>query len=174
MSQVAIPTYIYVRVQDSSGAPVAGLTKASFTIVFLRNDSPCTDFLSVIDHGAGLYTFIYTPTTAGTDYIDIYEPVTKCRTTSTHTVRPLFGTVGLSSIITGLPTGIPNPDTYILSVYSASDWTNGNRSTAYAKGQTGLNPDGSWKNSIFVLSGIYTIVLRNQTTTIVIAPNYTV
>jgi hypothetical protein len=174
MPQVATQIYLYARVQDASGNPVAGLTKASFTIVFLRNNAACTDFLNVIDMTGGLYSIGYIPTTAGIDYVDIFEPITKCRTVSTYTVRPLTGLASLTSIVTGLPTGILSPENYVLSIYLDSDWINGNRGVAYAKGQTGLNSDGTWKHSIPVLSGTYTIVLRNTTTTIVLAPNYTV
>jgi hypothetical protein len=173
MSQVASFRYVYFRIQ-SGGVGTAGLTNASFTIVFLRNNVACTDVLTITDLTGGLYSASYTPTAAGTDYLDIFEPVSALRATFTAEIEPLTGLACLTQTVTGLPAGTLNPQTYVLYIYLTSDWTNGNRGSAYAKGQTGLNTDGSWKTSIYVVSGVYTIVLINSLTTLVLSSNYTV
>lgn len=66
-------------------------------------------------------------------------------------------------------TQVPSPETFTLYVFLYSDWQVGNQSSIYAKGQTGLNADGTWQQPVCVLSGVYNIVVTNGTTTCVIA-----
>src|ERR1039457_4669700 len=120
MSQVATLRYVYFRIQ-ASGVGVAGLVKSSFTIVFLRNNIACTDVLTITDLTGGLYSASYTPPAAGTDYLDIFEPVSALRATSTTEIEPLTGLACLTQTMTGLPAGTLNPQTYVLYIYLRSE-----------------------------------------------------
>lgn len=173
MPQVGSTRYVYFRIQGGGG-PVTGLTLASFTKVFLRNSAPCVDPLGITDLGGGLYAASYVPSQPGTDYLDLLEPSTNLRATFTAEIDPKPSLVLLNQSTTGLPSGVANPQLYTLSFYLSTDWTNGNRTAPYEKGQTGLNPDGSWKTQFSLPSGMYTAVLWNGNTTIVLTQNYLV
>jgi hypothetical protein len=71
-------------------------------------------------------------------------------------------------------TQVRSPETFTLYVFLYSDWIVGNQSSIYAKGQTGLNPDGTWQDPICVLSGVYNAVVTNGTTTCVIASHLSI
>jgi len=63
------------------------------------------------------------------------------------------------------------PETYTLYVFQYSDWIIGNQASPYAVGQSGLNHDGSWISVVYVASGTYTVVVRNQQSMVEIAPH---
>lgn len=174
MHLAGIKRFIYFRLQDSSGVPVAGRTAASLVSFFLRDNSSCLDPLTITDLTGGLYSVSYIPTFAGTDYLEIYDPVLNLRSVSTEEIEAVTGVIALSKVNTGVPLAMSHPEIYVLSIYLSSDWLSGNRSPAYAKAQTGLNADGSWKTALYVIPGVYTIVCRNPMTTLVLASNYLV
>ncbi len=67
-------------------------------------------------------------------------------------------------------TQVPSPAAFTLYVFLYKDWQNGNQKVHFSKGQTRLNPDGSWQTPITVLAGnAYNVVVSDGITTCVVA-----
>jgi len=179
LAQVGTTRYIYFRLSDSDGNPVLLRVQANFAVIFTRNNQTCTDTLVISELGSGRYFAGYTPSAAGTDYVEIYDSGTDTRVEDVEEVlNP--DTSGSSEITIldenqGSPnalkvTQVSSPENYILYVFDSQDWQNGNQNVPYSLGQTGLNHNGTWQSKIEVLPGTYHIVISNGTQTIVISP----
>jgi hypothetical protein len=62
-----------------------------------------------------------------------------------------------------------SPAAYTLYVFEYADWQTGNQAPSYADGQSAINSDGTWATTLYLIAGTYTVVIRNSTTTVVIA-----
>lgn len=183
MAFVGTQRYIYFYVLNGS-TPITGLVKSSFSIIFTRNNSTSSDILSVTEIGSGRYWAGYIPSTTGTDYLEIDYATYSIKVINVEVIYSTSDYTGGSSVVTinnNYPTSNalsvterPHPNLYTLYIFMYSDWQIGNQSTSYAVGQTALNTDGSWVDSINVIPGAYTIVISNGSTTVVIAQNLTV
>ena len=183
MATLGLLRYVYFRLEDLSGAPVTGRTQASFAIIFTRNDVASPDTLTVSEIGGGRYEAKYTPTTTGTDYLEIYDATTDSRMEDVEVIEIDGGSSGSSYVTlsqnyptTGAltVTEVTSPQLYTLYVFLTSDWSVGRQATSYAQGQTALNPNGTWQSPIYVPSGIYTIVVISSTSVTVIASSLSV
>src|SRR5271170_3823243 len=90
MGVVGQTRYCDFRVLDNNNNPVTSLALSDFeinpteispwpeysttvnVIIFERNDTDCTDSLTLFNHNDGRYTLLYTPTAIGHDYVDIW------------------------------------------------------------------------------------------------------
>ena len=71
-------------------------------------------------------------------------------------------------------TQVPLPATYTLYVFEYADWQTGNQSSSYAVGQSALYANGTWVTTLYLLAGTYTIVIRSNSTAVVIAAHLVV
>lgn len=169
--------YVYFYIFNS-GAPVTGLTQASFTIIFTRNDLTSPDTLTILELGAGRYEASYIPTTTGEDYIDIYNATYNTRIVNVEnivSVEELTNGSSIVSLTANYPTAnalkvteVSSPEEYTLYVYLYSDWSVGHQSVSYSQGQTQLNSNGTWVRPILILPDFYTVVVSNGTSVVVI------
>src|SRR6266702_4039782 len=168
MASVGDSRFIYFRLSDANENPVTGRVQTDFAIIFTRSNAICTDVLTISEIGYGRYFANYTASAAGTDYLEIYDAGTDNRVIDVEPIVPTIAQT-LSSNLVNLtqdfgkpgalaPTAIPDPADYTMYVFLSSDWQTGNRGIAYAKGQTGLNPNGSWRSPITVSHGTYHVV----------------
>lgn len=176
MGLVGSTIYIDFWVVDNL-TPVPGRTLSDWNIVFRRNDVPCTDTLSLEDHGDGHYTVKYVPSAAGHDYLEIYDPLYDNRfiDVEDNKVDSNIGTNIMSldqnyGGINNLQIKVSNPTKYLLYVYRASDWIAKHNSTLNALGYTALDSQGNWINPIDVPPDAYTLVLVHDQSFIVVVP----
>lgn len=179
MAVVGDSRFVYFSLADENGNPVTGRAKANFTITFTRGNVACTDVLTVSEIGGGRYFASYTADAPGTDYLGLYDPGTDTLiedveqieggATKLVTLNQDYGHAGALAF-----TAVPDPQDYTVYAFLSADWQTGNQRTAYAKGQSGLNPNGTWQTTIIVAPGVYNIVALNGTNTYLIAVYLTV
>jgi hypothetical protein len=178
MAKVGTVRYIYFRLADMDGEPVAGRTPSDLALTFTRNDAACADAVTIAENGGGRYHATYTPSSEGTDYIEIYDAATDVRVIDCEVIEISVGDqIAQSSQLVTLDEDsdprLKQTDHitgFSLYVIPSSDWDAGHRTSLYAAGQTTLNPNGTWRSKISVIKGTYHIVLMSRTETYVLAP----
>lgn len=191
--------YLDFRVVDLNSNPITGILLSTFvvnpmpaateetdeysptqnTIIFERDNVPCTDVLSLFDHQDGRYTLLYVPTAAGHDYVDTWVAAYGIRDIDIEEIANTD--TSLSSNVANLNQDYlspgylritaANPQTYTLFVFNSSDWEQGRQDTSFALGSSSLDTSGNWVNTLTVATpGTYHIVIMNSTTTQVAFP----
>lgn len=159
--------------------PVPGRALSDWWIDFYRNNAPCGDVLSLVDHGDGHYTVSYTPSYPGHDYLKIYDPLYDNSYINTEDIDQSDLILYASS--TGvnqdygsqgsLKVQVANPSQYTLYLYTTSDWISGKRDDNSAAGFTALDNQGNWINGVIVSPDTYTVVLKSAKEVIVLRTN---
>lgn len=169
MARVNRKRYIEMRLIQVDGTPETGRVLSDFQVFFTRDTVTCTDSVSSVELGSGRYVIEYTPTLAGHDYIEIYDPPTDLRVIDSEDVDDTSTFFDLSSVVQlsqdygsvgRLKPTVTNPQDYILYVFKSSDWDTGKTSPNYAIGVSGLDISGNWTSTpISVIHGTYHIVV---------------
>jgi hypothetical protein len=176
MLPIGLPIYVDFRVVDNGSNPVTNLTAADFSIVFRRNNASCADPLNFHNYGDGTYTFFYTPSTPGHDYLSIYNAANDIRTLYTEDIVTPESIIGGSDSVrvdenyTGagnLQVRQPHPENWTLLIFTSVSWNLGQRADSNATGLTTIDAFGNWNNPITVTPDRYHIVIRNGATVIV-------
>ncbi len=176
MLPIGLPVYVDIRVVDNGSSPVTGLTQGDFSIIFRRDNADCSDPLSFLNYGDGSYTFFYTPTAPGHDYLDLYNAANDIRTLYTEDIVSPRSIIGGSDAVTvdqnytgagNLEVTQPDPISWVLLIFASTDWDLGNRADADAIGLTTVDSLGNWINPITVTPGRYHIVVRNPPTVVI-------
>lgn len=169
MLAFGVTRYVDFVVVDAGGNPASGLSLSSFSIVFLRNNLPCSDSLTLTSHGNGLYTVSYTPSDAGHDFLQftyapsgvviednedivpasVFNPGSLDLTTKLNQDYPTSGALVVS---------IPNAASYSVYAFRSADWDAMLRNPSYSAGFSALDNAGNWATPISVVDGTYTIV----------------
>jgi hypothetical protein len=172
MARVGRKRFIEFRLADITGAPVSTKVLTDLAVLFTRDDVTCTDGLTLVNKGNGLYILEYTPSAPGHDYIDIYDATDDLRnidaedvddvttffdiTTSIALTQDFGGTGVLKPVIT-------NPQDYTLYVFPSQVWQTGQTDPVNSLAATGLDTLGNWLTSpLSVNHGTYHIVLIGQ------------
>jgi hypothetical protein len=173
--------YIEFRMYDLQENPVTGLLLSNFTVIFTRNASSCSDTLTLVENGGGLYTLNYTPSTIGHDYIDMYNSTYDIRIQDSDDIYQvdIFVSGGSGAGIytvtqnTGgsnaLQLTVSNPQNYVIYAFLSSNWIVGQNTANYAYGSTTTDTSGNWLESISLPAGTYHIVALWNTNQIVLA-----
>ena len=183
MAMISTRRYIYFRLA-SGGVAVTGRVQSDFAIIFTRDNLTPPDTLTVTEIGSGRYYATYVPTTTGTDYVELYDSGTDIRIVDVEVIQSpsdLFGGADYKTVNQDYPTAgslvvtqVTRPQDYTLYIFDYNDWQTGDQSSSFAVGQTTLNPDGSWVTSVYLLTGTYTVVIRNGSATLVIKPHLSI
>lgn len=169
MARVGRKRFIEFRLADITGAPVSTKVLTDLSVLFTRNDVACTDVLTLVNKGSGLYILEYTPSANGHDYIELYDAADDIRhidsedvddattffdITSSVLLTQDFGSVG------ALKPVIANPQNYTLYVFVSQAWQTGQTDPGNAVAATNLDTSGNWITSpLSVNHGTYHIVL---------------
>lgn len=169
MARVGRKRYIEFRLADISGVAVTTRALADLTVIFTRDDVVCTDSLTLVNKGDGRYILEYTPSAAGHDYLDIYDPGTDLRNIDAEDVDDattffdLTNNVSLTQDFGGtgaLKPVITNPQLYTLYVFPSQAWQTGQTDQSNAVAATNLDSQGNWLTTpLTVNHGTYHIVL---------------
>ena len=169
MGRVGRTRYIEFRIQDINSNPITGRTLSQLQTFFTRNTVTCTDPLSLNELGSGRYVLEYTPTAAGHDYVEIYDPPTDLRVEDSEDIDDASTFFGLTTTVDlsqdygsagRYKVTLSNPGSYILYVFNTSDWVNGNTATNFAIATTNIDSSGNWLSTpISVVHGTYNLVL---------------
>jgi hypothetical protein len=200
MGFVGQTRYVDFRVVDVSNNPVTTIILSSFvvnpalptpgivdeysptqnTIMFERNNVPCSDGLSLTNHQDGRYTLNYTPTAIGHDYVDIWVAAAGIRALDEEEIANASGSSSSSNVTAlnedylspdNLLIRVAHPETFTLFIFNSSDWEQGRTDTLNAIGNTSLDTAGNWVNSIVVPdASTYHIVIISSTATQVAFP----
>jgi hypothetical protein len=176
--------YVDFRLAYIESNPVTGRTLADWRtganrLILLRNTEPCADELELKDYGDGRYTVSYSPSSAGHDYLEIYDNACDIRVADVEDIVPPEFAIGGSAAFAlyedfggagALRVTLPSPASYVIQVYQSSDWNRGARSDADALGATPVNADGSWARSISVAAGVYHVVASKPGSRTIIKP----
>lgn len=181
---VGLQRYIDFRIVDSFGVPVTGLLITHFNIIFQRNNFNCSDALSLSDHGDGRYTLHYTPSAAGHDFVEVFDPIYNIRIDNSRDI--LNGVEGgsdwvPSDVVTlDQNYGGPNallvhgsaPESFTVFVFTRSNWLTEDQDVNFSLNQTPVNHDGTWINPIVVPKpGSYTVVAMKAGVTMILNPD---
>ena len=165
------------RITTINSVAVAGLTLPDFVVIFRRNNTVCSDTLTLLSSSAGDYTVQYIPSSVGHDYLELYNTANDVRVIDTEdittrslefgdttkTVNHNFPTTNALSV-----TQVLKPTDYKIYAYLKDDWASGLRDLSQTLGHSGLNSDGSWMSTITLVPGSYTIVILNSSDSLVI------
>jgi hypothetical protein len=198
MGYVGQTRYIDFRVLNGS-TPVTNITLGSFvinpspasteetdeysptqnTIIFERNSAPCSDVISFHNFSDGRYAIMYTPSSMGHDYVDIWVAAESYRRIDEDDIESPSATAASNVAVLNQDYGspgqyrvtLPKPNLYSLYVFLSSDWTLGKTKSYNALGNTPVMTNGDWVNSINVVTpNTVHIVLVNGNITVVLYP----
>jgi hypothetical protein len=169
MLAFGVTRYVDFVVKQIDGSAVSGLGLGSFSIVFLRDNLPCSDTLSLTGHSNGLYTVSYTPSDAGHDFLQLTYAAAGVVIEDNEDIVPASvfnpSSLNLSTILNhdyptpgNLLVSIPNAVNYRVYVFRSSDWDGLLRDPDYALGYSALDSAGHWAQTVTVIDGTYDIV----------------
>jgi len=178
MGRVNRLRYIEFRLVDLSSNPITGRVLSQLQVFFTRNAVVCTDPLSLVELGSGRYILEYTPSAAGHDYLEMYDPPSQIRIEDSediddaNTFFDLSATVGVSQdygSIGRYKVIVSNPSSYVLYVFYTSDWDAGKTATNFALAATNIDSSGNWLSTpITLVHGTYNLVLFGADGTIIV------
>lgn len=174
--------YIPFRLVDEQDQPITQASLNQFQIYFLRDNQACTDSLTLENRGQGRYALVYTPSSAGHDYLEAYHASSGIRIVDVE--KTLDGIQFFTKVFGAGVTvydlyhnysgqdryqiQVKDPQTYTLYVYRSSDWLQQKRTVNDAQGSTALDSDGRWLNKISVIAGQYHFVIQKFRENIVV------
>lgn len=171
--------YLTFRIVDIDDLPITGRKLQDLSVLFLRNNEPCTDPLELRELGLGRYVVMYTPSVAGHDYLevkDIGNDITVVDEEDILSQDGLFGGGGAVVLdqdyggANALAVTEANPEQYHVLVYDSNDWDSNRRGDSYALGSTAVSRTGQWLSQIPVPKGTYHVVIKAFRTSKVIKP----
>ena len=180
MAYVGTKRFIYFRLLDINSNPVTGRVQSQFSIIFTRNNTESPDTLTVTEIGAGRYFASYTPSTTGTDYVEIYDAATSIRAEDVEVIELSLTQILEDTGIAGnvvvvnqdyggagvLRPSVSNLSTYVLYAFLSSNWSIGNTNPAYAVASYQMDSTGNWSFSL--ASNTYNLVLINDAGSVIV------
>lgn len=174
--------FVPFLIVTTGNVPVTGLTKSDFGMFFLQDLSPCSLNVTITEVGGGFYVASYTPTVPAFYYLNIYNTATAIRIEDKVEIDSSATQFGAGSFIlltqdygsTGtLIPQVPNPNTYILNIYTSVNWNLGNTGSSYVVASTELDTSGNWLTSpLTLLPNTYHLVLQNTAGVVIVFRPY--
>lgn len=177
MSELATGTTHHVPFSASglTGLTLLGFIIRFFTVDGLPVDTTTQGSLALEELGFGYYQLSYVPSVIGYHLLIAHNAAHNFDVIDGVDITDAKSYLNLTQDTGGFdnlqPTSIPNISSYLLMVFLSSDWQVGRTDPTFAVASTGLDANGNWLATPLVIQhGTYHIVVRSNTSTVVIKP----